>query len=243
MNGELKHQEELMILSSVPCEGDDTSAALRACANRIYNDANMTDIGGRSGLLATDIPLAALDDMLLQCERIEVAVRQAMAFKASEDPANGWPMLLPEAPVSPSDHLPVRVRYRDGVLTITLPPTLVRDMSHSRVLPLSVKLALSRFVSAHGSPVIPQPAFVICRRKAFGYRQSYRDNENYESARAINAVMEVLGYTDRADHLGYISLLELVPDRSCACVELQFLSQEELIRRPELLRFRRKEAQ
>ena len=104
-------------------------------------------------------------------------------------------------------------------------------------LPAAVRTALRLHCEKHGIPRVPAPAFAVCVRKAAAYRNGYRDNENFESSRIINVVMECLGYTDRPDHLGYASIFRKVGDPEESGVDFIFLPLEKLKERPELLDF------
>ena len=214
-----------------PYRGTGTSAEAKDVLRRLLDSVSHIP---RDRSLAY-MSESELLEMLNSSEKLSVSLRQALASK--------W--LIPTAEATKElayvpksfRKLPVSVEMEQGILTVHCPPTLLRHSNDSWVLADCVKAALESFCLENGRPVIPQPAYVICMRKAAGYRAAYRDNENFESSRIINAVMECLGYTDRPDHLGYVSVFRTVKDASGSGVDFIFLSAQKLMSRADLLAF------
>ena len=213
-----------------PYAGTDTARDLRRRAGRLLQLSR----GLKDPVSLSTLEEDELLEMLRVSENASLGIRKALACRRTlpdrERPPAG-------AGYVPAEYLPVEAEYAGGILTVSCPPTFLRAMKDSWRLAESVRAVLRFHCEHFGVPRIPQPAVALCIRKAVYYRNGYRDNENFESSRIINTVMECLGYTDRPDHLGYVSLFRKVPDVSLCGVDFVFLPLDLLKRRTDLLDF------
>ena len=151
-----------------------------------------------------------LSGILFDLEQLDLAVRKQMLALYSK---REFTDIRSPAPLSKTEVWKnlngVRVEYKNEVLKITAPVTLLRYAEESWFLSQMLEAAIKAYNAEHEKKIkMRRPAYLVIRRRANRWNHLYRDNENFETSKLINELCGLLGMTDRADIVMYTSLFE-----------------------------------
>lgn len=155
-----------------------------------------------------------LEALLFDTEQLELMIRQRMSEIYTREYI-AKDITPPDSMTRPSDSQLVHIRFEDDALRIFLPHTFIRTPAESWHLSKLIEAQLKQFEQDQDirlAGILTPPIHIIVKRKDTKRKSNYRDNDNLEMTKIINAICRCFFITDSADHVEYSSLFSASSD-------------------------------